>query len=32
MGKTHAWERFGDNEPPDIQAVAKSLGGECVAS
>ena len=31
MGITHAWESFGDNKPPDIQAVAKSLGG-CVAS
>jgi E3 ubiquitin-protein ligase TRIP12 len=28
MGTTHAWESFGDNEPPDIQAVAKGLGGE----
>ncbi|KAI9510528.1 hypothetical protein F5148DRAFT_1274737 [Russula earlei] len=27
MGTTHAWESFGDNEPPDIQAVAKGLGG-----
>ena len=31
MGTTHAWESFGDNEPPDIQAVAKGLGGGCVA-
>ncbi|KAH9988394.1 pyridoxal phosphate-dependent transferase [Russula vinacea] len=27
MGTTHAWESFGDNEQPDIQAVAKGLGG-----
>jgi adenosylmethionine-8-amino-7-oxononanoate aminotransferase len=27
MGTTHAWESFGDNVPPDIQAVAKGLGG-----
>ncbi len=27
MGVTHAWESYGDNEPPDIQAVGKSLGG-----
>ncbi|KAI0306092.1 hypothetical protein B0F90DRAFT_1808594 [Multifurca ochricompacta] len=27
MGTTHAWESFGDNEPPDIQAIAKGLGG-----
>lgn len=27
MGTMHAWESFGDNEPPDIQAVAKGLGG-----
>lgn len=27
MGTTHAWESFGDNEPPDIQTVAKGLGG-----
>ena len=32
MGTTHAWESFGDNEPPDIQVVAKGLGGGCVAS
>ncbi len=32
MGTTHAWESFGDDEPPDIQAVAKGLGGGCVAS
>jgi adenosylmethionine-8-amino-7-oxononanoate aminotransferase len=32
MGTTHAWESFGDNEPPDIQAVAKGLGGGCVTS
>jgi adenosylmethionine-8-amino-7-oxononanoate aminotransferase len=27
MGTMHAWESFGDNEPPDIQTVAKGLGG-----
>ena len=27
MGVTHAWELYGDNEPPDIQAVGKGLGG-----
>ncbi|KAG6906252.1 hypothetical protein DXG01_014970 [Tephrocybe rancida] len=27
MGTLHAWESFGDNEAPDIQAVAKGLGG-----
>jgi len=27
MGTTHAWESFGDNVSPDIQAVAKGLGG-----
>ena len=27
MGTMHAWESFGDNTPPDIQAVAKGLGG-----
>lgn len=27
MGTLHAWESFGDGEPPDIQAVAKGLGG-----
>ncbi|KAI9449971.1 PLP-dependent transferase [Lactarius psammicola] len=34
MGVTHAWERYGDNEPPDIQAVGKSLGGgyACIAA
>jgi len=32
MGTTHAWESFGDNEPPDIQAVAKGLGGGYAAS
>lgn len=31
MGTTHAWESFGDNVSPDIQAVAKGLGGGCVA-
>ncbi|KAG6833245.1 hypothetical protein H0H87_009866 [Tephrocybe sp. NHM501043] len=27
MGTLHAWESFGDNAKPDIQAVAKGLGG-----
>ncbi|KAF8579874.1 PLP-dependent transferase [Ramaria rubella] len=27
MGTIHAWESFGDGEAPDIQAVAKGLGG-----
>ncbi|PCH36374.1 PLP-dependent transferase [Wolfiporia cocos MD-104 SS10] len=27
MGTLHAWESFGDNVSPDIQAVAKGLGG-----
>ncbi|PFH51863.1 hypothetical protein AMATHDRAFT_39945 [Amanita thiersii Skay4041] len=27
MGTLHAWESFGDNAAPDIQAVAKGLGG-----
>ncbi|KAI0037907.1 PLP-dependent transferase [Auriscalpium vulgare] len=27
MGTLHAWESFGDNEAPDIEAVAKGLGG-----
>ncbi|KAL0579002.1 hypothetical protein V5O48_002997 [Marasmius crinis-equi] len=27
MGTTHAWESFGDGEAPDLQAVAKGLGG-----
>ena len=30
MGTLHAWESFGDNAPPDIQAVAKGLGGGSV--
>jgi hypothetical protein len=30
MGTLHAWESFGDNTPPDIQAVAKGLGGGSV--
>ena len=30
MGTLHAWESFGDNTPPDIQAVAKGLGGGLV--
>ena len=27
MGTIHAWESFGDGAAPDIQAVAKGLGG-----
>ena len=27
MGVTHAYERYGDDEPPDILAIGKSLGG-----
>ncbi len=27
MGTLHAWESFGDGVHPDIQAVAKGLGG-----
>ncbi|KAI0924247.1 hypothetical protein AcW2_005178 [Taiwanofungus camphoratus] len=27
LGTLHAWESFGDNVAPDIQAVAKGLGG-----
>ena len=27
MGTLHAWESFGDGASPDIQAVAKGLGG-----
>lgn len=27
MGSTHAWETLGDGIAPDIQAVAKGLGG-----
>ncbi|THH00618.1 hypothetical protein EW026_g1950 [Hermanssonia centrifuga] len=27
LGTLHAWEQFGDNICPDIQAVAKGLGG-----
>ncbi|KAF8906204.1 hypothetical protein CPB84DRAFT_1813845 [Gymnopilus junonius] len=27
MGTLHAWQSFGDNVAPDIQAVAKGLGG-----
>src|SRR5882757_2125659 len=30
MGTLHAWESFGDSTPPDIQAVAKGLGGGSV--
>ena len=27
MGTVHAWEKYGDGAAPDIQAVAKGLGG-----
>lgn len=27
MGTLHAWEKYGDGATPDIQAVAKGLGG-----
>ena len=27
MGTLHAWESYGDGVAPDIQAVAKGLGG-----
>ena len=27
MGTMHAWESFGDGASPDMQAVAKGLGG-----
>lgn len=27
MGTLHAWEKFGDGVAPDIQAIAKGLGG-----
>lgn len=30
MGTLHAWESYGDNVSPDIQAIAKGLGGGCV--
>lgn len=30
MGTLHAWESFGDGIAPDIQAVAKGLGGGLV--
>ncbi|KAH8980518.1 PLP-dependent transferase [Lactarius hatsudake] len=34
MGVMHAWESYGDNEPPDIQVIGKSLGGgyACIAA
>ncbi|KAF8264513.1 PLP-dependent transferase [Lactarius quietus] len=34
MGVTHAWELYGDNEPPDIQAIGKGLGAgyACIAA
>ena len=27
MGTLHAWESFGDGVSPDLQAIAKDLGG-----
>lgn len=27
MGTLHGWEKYGDGATPDIQAVAKGLGG-----
>lgn len=27
LGTLHAWETFGDDIAPDLQAVAKGLGG-----
>lgn len=27
LGTLHAWETFGDGVKPDIQAIAKGLGG-----
>jgi hypothetical protein len=30
MGSMHAWETFGDGVAPDLQAVAKGLGGGLV--
>lgn len=30
MGTLHAWETYGDGVTPDIQAIAKGLGGGCV--
>jgi E3 ubiquitin-protein ligase TRIP12 len=27
MGVAHAYESYGDNEPPDILAIGESLGG-----
>ena len=32
MGVTHAWELYGDSEPPDIQVIGKGLGGGSVAT
>lgn len=32
MGSLHAWESVGDGAVPDIQAVAKGLGGGYVAA
>lgn len=32
MGTVHAWESFGDGATPDIQAVAKGLGGGYVSA
>ena len=30
MGSYHGWQTYGPDAPPDIQAVAKGLGGGCV--
>ena len=32
LGTLHAWQSFGDNVSPDLQAVAKGLGGGSVSS
>ena len=32
MGTLHAWESYGDGVSPDLQAVAKGLGGGYVSS
>ena len=32
MGTLHAWESYGDGVSPDLQAIAKGLGGGYVAS
>lgn len=31
MGTLHAWESYGDGVSPDLQAVAKGLGGGYVS-